>query len=110
MPSPYPCAHPGPSPAHPVALHIRLKAVHVLVHQAPSHHDLRAIIEVLVRVLGEVQDVVLGVLHLHARQERVGYLLVETLEARSESWSPEAPSAGTERTGGRAPADTTACH
>ena len=71
-----------PSSAYPVAFHICLKAVHVLVRQAPGYHNLRAIIEVLVTVLGEVQDGILRVLYLHACQQWVGHLLIEALEFR----------------------------
>lgn len=92
--SPHPQPTAGPSPAHPVTRHIRLKVVHVLVHQAPGHHDLRAIIEVRVSVLGEVQDSVLRVLHLHPRQQWVGHLLIEALESRAGTWSPQAARMG----------------
>lgn len=71
--------------AYPVAFHSCLKAVHVLICQAPGYHDLRAIIEVLVTVLGEVQDGILRVLCLHACQQWVGHLLIEALEFR---WGP----------------------
>lgn len=70
-----------------MALNVRLKVVHVLVQQAPSHHNLRAVVEVVVSILGEVLDGVLRVLHLHACQQRVGHLLVETLESRRGTWS-----------------------
>lgn len=65
-----------------MALHICLKIIHVLVRQAPGHHNLRAIIEVLVSVLGEIQDGILRVRHLHTCQQRIGHLLIETLESR----------------------------
>lgn len=86
-------------PAYPVALHIRPKAVHVLICQAPSHHNLRAIVKVLVSVLGEVLDGVLRVPHLHTRQQWVGHFLIEALESEYGTWSSQATRVGRESMG-----------
>lgn len=62
-----------------MALHICFKVLHVAVHQASGYNNLRAVVEVGVIVLGEVQDGVLGILHLHVHQQWVSHLLIEAL-------------------------------
>ena len=71
--------HPPQPSVYPIGLHVRLEAAQFVVSDAPGHYDLRAFVVLLMVVLGQGRDGIPGVLQLHIPQQRVGYLLVETL-------------------------------
>lgn len=83
VPSEY-CRASPPSKAtiYPMGLHICLEAVQSVFSDASSHHDLGTFIVLLMDVLGQGRDSVLGVLQLHIHQQGFGYLVIETLQGR----------------------------
>lgn len=65
---------------YPLGLHISLEDPQFVVCNAPSHHDLRAIIVLFMPMLGQGRDSIRGVLHIHIHQQGTGNLVIEALK------------------------------